>query len=91
MRILIPFSKFSRGSIDKNFHHANRILVVTEVGGGGGGEGIGGWGGERWWCLSESVKKGKIRDKNHFSNNAEWSSKKLWKMISDDVKANAKQ
>ena len=47
MRILIPFSKFSRGSIDKNFHHANRILVVTEVGGGGGGEGIGGGGGER--------------------------------------------
>ena len=41
--------------------------------------------------FSESVKKRKICDENHFSDNAEWSSKKLQKMISVDVKPNAKQ
>ena len=37
-----------------------------------------GWGG-----LSESVKK-----EIFFTDNIEWSSKNLWNMISDDVKAN---
>ena len=46
-----------------------------------GGEGV----------LSESVKKGKIMTKIFFSDNIEWSSKNLWKMISADVKANIKQ
>ena len=41
--------------------------------------------------LSESVKKGKFATKNLFSDNIEWSSKNLWKMISADVKANIKQ
>ena len=36
--------------------------------------------------LSESVKKGKFGAK-YFSDNVEWSSKILWKMISSDVKA----
>ena len=40
--------------------------------------------------LSEAVKK-KICDKNLFSNNIEWNSKKLWKIISADAKANIKQ
>ena len=44
-------------------------------GGGGGG-------------LSEAVKKGKFVMKIFFSDNVEWSSKNLWKMISADVKAN---
>ena len=30
-------------------------------------------------------------DENLFSNNTEWSSKYLWKMISADVKTNIKQ
>ena len=30
----------------------------------------------------------KILTKIFFSGNAEWSSKKLWKVISDDVKTN---
>ena len=38
----------------------------------------------------ESVKR-KISDENLFSDNAERSSKSLWKMISADVKANVKQ
>ena len=41
--------------------------------------------------LSESVKKEKFATKNLFSDNIEWSSKNLWKMISADVKANIKQ
>ena len=44
-----------------------------------------GWGGGG---LSESVKKGKFLTKISFSVNVEWSSKKLWKMILADVKAN---
>ena len=39
-------------------------------------------------CLSESVKKGKFVKKIFLSDNAEWSSKNLWKMISADVKTN---
>ena len=38
--------------------------------------------------VSESVKKGKFVMKIFFSDNAEWSFKNLWKMISADVKAN---
>ena len=66
---------FSYGKvcIDKNFCHAQRILAVKEVGVGG---------------LSESVKKGKFVTKIFFSDNVEWSSKILWKMISADVQAN---
>ena len=40
--------------------------------------------------LSEAVKK-KICDKNLFSNNIEWNSKNLGKIISADAKANIKQ
>ena len=43
------------------------------------------------WGLSKSIKKGQFIDKNLFSDNVEWSSKNLWKMISVDVKANIKQ
>ena len=42
-------------------------------GGGGGG--------------SEFVKKRKFVTKSLFSDNVEWSSKNLWKIISTDVKA----
>ena len=43
--------------------------------------------GSEWICL-----KKKICDKNLFLHNAEWTSKKLWKMISAvNVKANIKQ
>ena len=38
--------------------------------------------------LSEFVEKGKFVTKIFFSDNVEWSSKNLWKMISADVKAN---
>ena len=38
--------------------------------------------------LSEPVEKGKLVPKIFFSDNVEWSSKNLWKMISADVKAN---
>ena len=31
----------------------------------------------------------KTHDENLFSDNVEWSSEKLWKMVSADVKANA--
>ena len=41
--------------------------------------------------LSQSVKKKKICHKNLFSDNIEWSSNNLWKIISADVKANVKQ
>ena len=41
--------------------------------------------------LSESIKKGKFVTKIFFSDNVEWSSKMLWKMMSADVKANTKQ
>ena len=41
--------------------------------------------------FSESVKKWKIETKIFFSDNVEWSSKNLWKMMSADVKANIKQ
>ena len=39
----------------------------------------------------ESVKKGKCVTKIFFSDNVEWSSKNLRKMMSSDVKANIKQ
>ena len=38
--------------------------------------------------VRESIKKGKFVTKISFSDNVEWSSKNLWKMISADVKAN---
>ena len=42
--------------------------------------------------LSESIKKRKIRDKNiFFSDNIDWGSRNMWKMMSADVKANVKQ
>ena len=42
-----------------------------------------------WWgWLSESVKKGKLATKILFSDNVEWSSKNLWKIIFADVIAN---
>ena len=42
--------------------------------------------------LSESIKKRKIHDKNiFFSDNIEWGSRNMWKMMSADVKANVKQ
>ena len=45
----------------------------------------------RFWPLrrcsvSVNLLKRKTHDKNHFSYNAEWSSKNLWKMIFVDVK-----
>ena len=43
------------------------------------------------WGLSKSIKKGQFIHKNLFSDNVEWSSKNLWKMVSVDVKANIKQ
>ena len=56
------------------------FIGVKEVGMKGGG------GGGR---LSESVEKGKLlMTKIFFSDNVEWSSKNLSKMISADVKAN---
>ena len=42
-----------------------------------------GWGG-----LSDSVKKGTFVSRIFLSDNAEWSFKNLWKMISVNVKAN---
>ena len=41
--------------------------------------------------LSESVRKGKLVTKIFFSDNVEWSSKNLWKMMSAGVKCNTKQ
>ena len=38
--------------------------------------------------IREIVKKGKFVTKIFFSDNVEWSSKNLWKMIFADVKAN---
>ena len=38
--------------------------------------------------VRESIKKGKFVTKISFSDNVEWSSKNLWKMISADAKAN---
>ena len=38
--------------------------------------------------IRETVKKGKFVTKIFFSDNVEWSSKNLWKMIFADVKAN---
>ena len=38
--------------------------------------------------LSESIKRGKFVTKIFFSDNVEWSSKNLWKMVSAGVKAN---
>ena len=38
--------------------------------------------------LSESVKKWKFETKNIFSDNVEWRSENLWRMIPADVKAN---
>ena len=73
-----------KGALTKNLRHAYRILAIKGVGGGGGG---GGGGGD----LSESIKKGKFVTKTFFSDNVEWSSKNLWKMISAHVKANIKQ
>ena len=46
-----------------------------------------GWGRGVW----VNLLKRKIWDKNLFSDNVEWSSKNLWKMMSADVKANIKQ
>ena len=37
--------------------------------------------------FNESVRKGKIETKIFFSNNAEWISKNLWKMISAAILA----
>ena len=37
---------------------------------------------------NESVRKVKFETKIFFSDNAEWSSNNLWKMVSVDVKAN---
>ena len=59
-------------ALTKNFCHAKQILDFKGVGRG----------------VSESVKKGKFVMKIFFSDNAEWSFKNLWKMISADVKAN---
>ena len=50
---------------------------MEEGGGGGGG------------CWVNPLKM-KICDENLFSDKVTWSSKKLWKMISVDVKANVK-
>ena len=36
-----------------------------------------------FWLL-----RGKLCDKNFFSDNVEWGSKNLWKIISADAKAN---
>ena len=44
-----------------------------------------------WEGYGESVKKGKIRDENLFSNSVEWNSKKLLKIVSVDAKADRKQ
>ena len=41
--------------------------------------------------MSESVKKGKFVTKILFSDNDEWSSNNLWKIMPVDVKANTKQ
>ena len=62
---------------------------------------IRGWGSinkKLWWwfwslkgrvsLMSESVKKSKFATEIFFSDNIEWSSKNLWKIISADVKAN---
>ena len=38
--------------------------------------------------LSGSIEKGKFATKIFISDNIEWSSKNLWKMMSTDVKAN---
>ena len=43
---------------------------------------------ERGWVEWIRFKKGKFLTKIFFSVNVEWSSKKLWEMISADVKAN---
>ena len=40
--------------------------------------------------VSVNPLKMKICDENLFSDKVTWSSKKLWKMISVDVKANVK-
>ena len=45
-----------------------------------------GWGG-----LRETVKKGKFVTKTFSADNFEWSSNNLWKMMSANAKANAKQ
>ena len=41
-------------------------------------------------CPNESIKKYKVCNEIFFSDNVEWSSKNLWKMIAE-VKANKKQ
>ena len=38
--------------------------------------------------MDVTPKKGKFETKIFFSDNAEWSFKNLWKMMSADVKAN---
>ena len=56
----------------------SRFWLLVEGGGAGG------------HALSEFVKN-KICYKNLFSDNAEWSFKNLWKMMTADVKANKEQ
>ena len=45
----------------------------------------------RWEAWVNLLKNVKTCDKNLFSDSVEWSSKKLWKMISADGKTNVKQ
>ena len=54
----------------------------------GWGCGVGVYGEE---VLSESVNKKEHSWKNLVSDSVEWSSKKLWKMTSADVKTDVKQ
>ena len=42
------------------------------------------------WSWVNSLKKENLRRKS-FSDNIEWSSKKLWKIISTDIKTDVKQ
>ena len=42
------------------------------------------------WSWMNPLKKENLRRKS-FSDNVEWSSKKLWKMISTDIKTDVKQ
>ena len=55
----------------QNFCHSLQILTVKAVRVGG---------------LSEFVKKGESMTKIFFSDNVEWSSKNLWKMMSGNIK-----
>ena len=42
------------------------------------------------WSWVNPLKKENLREKS-FSDNVEWSSKKLWKMISTKIKTDVKQ